>query len=101
MALVHCSECGREISSKAAVCIGCGAPLESSMDAPSQGNVFAELGAVPTTHNNAKNNSQMIALAGSAALFFGVFAPLISVPFLGTMNYFQNGRGDGVIILAL
>lgn len=30
MALVHCSECGREISDKAAFCPGCGAPVSSS-----------------------------------------------------------------------
>jgi len=27
MALIACSECGRAVSDKAAVCIGCGAPL--------------------------------------------------------------------------
>ena len=48
-----------------------------------------------------KNNSQMFALSGSAALFLGVFAPLVSLPLIGNMNYFQNGEGDGVIILVL
>jgi hypothetical protein len=35
MALIACSECGRAVSDKAAVCIGCGAPLitpSSSID---------------------------------------------------------------------
>lgn len=27
MALVKCTECGREVSDKAAVCVGCGAPI--------------------------------------------------------------------------
>jgi zinc-ribbon domain len=27
MALITCSECGREVSDKAAACVGCGAPL--------------------------------------------------------------------------
>ncbi len=40
-------------------------------------------------------------LAGCFALTFGVFAPLLSAPVVGTMNYFQGGEGDGVIILAL
>ena len=31
MALIACSECGRAISDKAAVCIGCGAPLALSV----------------------------------------------------------------------
>jgi uncharacterized membrane protein YvbJ len=30
MALIACSECGRAVSDKAAVCIGCGAPLVTS-----------------------------------------------------------------------
>jgi len=30
MALIACSECGRAVSDKAAVCIGCGAPLATS-----------------------------------------------------------------------
>jgi hypothetical protein len=29
----------------------------------------------------------------------GVFAPLVRVPFLGHSTYFQNGQGDGVIVL--
>jgi hypothetical protein len=34
-------------------------------------------------------------------LFLGVFAPIVSAPIIGNINYFQNGKGDGVIILAL
>jgi hypothetical protein len=30
MALISCSECGRAVSDKAAVCIGCGAPLTTA-----------------------------------------------------------------------
>jgi hypothetical protein len=30
MALIACSECGRAVSDKAATCIGCGAPLQTS-----------------------------------------------------------------------
>ncbi len=32
MALIKCSECGREISDKAAACPGCGAPIEVAAD---------------------------------------------------------------------
>ncbi|MCW3834802.1 hypothetical protein ACFQ1E_02935 [Sphingomonas canadensis] len=42
-----------------------------------------------------------IALAGAALLFAGVFTPIISVPIVGQMNYFQNGKGDGIFILIL
>ncbi len=44
---------------------------------------------------------QMLGLVGSLVLFVGVFTPIISLPFVGSVNYFQNGKGDGVIILAL
>jgi hypothetical protein len=42
-----------------------------------------------------------LALLGNGILVTGVFCPIISVPFLGTQNYFQNGRGDGSIILCI
>lgn len=44
---------------------------------------------------------KVIGLAGSAILFMGVFAPILSVPILGNINYFRNGEGDGAIILIL
>lgn len=44
---------------------------------------------------------QVLGLVGSLILFIGVFTPIISLPIVGSMNYFQNGRGDGVIILVL
>lgn len=31
----------------------------------------------------------------------GVFLPLISAPFVGTLSYFGNGFGDGVVLLLL
>lgn len=44
---------------------------------------------------------KVIGLIGSAILFIGIFAPIMSVPIVGNINYFQNGEGDGVIILIL
>jgi hypothetical protein len=43
---------------------------------------------------------QRIAILGSLLLFVGVFLPLVSTP-LGSVNYFDNGQGDGAIVLAL
>lgn len=34
-------------------------------------------------------------------LFLGVFAPFVKAPIVGDVNYFANGKGDGVIIIAL
>ena len=44
---------------------------------------------------------QLLGLIGSIVLFIGVFAPIVSIPIVGNMNYFQNGKGDGTIILVL
>lgn len=43
-------------------------------------------------------NNKIIALIGAAMLFVGVFTPIVSMPIVGQMNYFQNGRGDGIFI---
>ena len=42
-----------------------------------------------------------LGLTGVGLLFLGVFAPLVYVPIIGDINYFQNGKGDGVIILII
>lgn len=44
---------------------------------------------------------QRLGLVGSIILFLGVFAPIIRLPIVGNLNYFQNGKGDGVIVLLL
>lgn len=44
---------------------------------------------------------QLLGLIGSIVLFIGVFTPIGSVPIMGNMNYFQNGKGDGTFILIL
>lgn len=44
---------------------------------------------------------QVVGLIGSAMLFMGVFAPIVHLPIVGNLNYFMNGRGDGVIVILL
>lgn len=44
---------------------------------------------------------QSVGLIGSLLLFIGAFAPIVSVPLMGNQNYFQNGNGDGVVIVVL
>lgn len=87
MLSIKCARCGYENSLDATKCRRCATPL----DAPSTETVSAAL----------MNKPQIIGLIGSAILFVGVFTPIVSIPILGSMNYFQNGRGDGVFILAL
>jgi tetratricopeptide (TPR) repeat protein len=43
----------------------------------------------------------VLGLVGSGLMFVGVFVPLVKAPVWGTVNYFHNGRGDGVILLVL
>lgn len=40
-------------------------------------------------------------IAGVAILVIGVFTPFLKLPIVGDVNYFQNGKGDGVIVLVL
>jgi len=55
----------------------------------------------PCERENKKGTKQLLGLIGSAVLFVGVFAPIVSIPIVGNMNYFQNGKGDGTIVLVL
>lgn len=45
--------------------------------------------------------SQLILLVLSCVLAISVFMPVITIPFLGTVSYFRNGKGDGMIVLIL
>lgn len=47
------------------------------------------------------NLNTILGIVGSLILVLGVFSPLLSMPVMGTLNYFQNGKGDGVIVLIL
>lgn len=80
-----CSNCGTSISSEAQFCSKCGNPVlnQSTMKAGDS------------------KKKQMLGLIGSSVLFIGVFAPIVRVPIIGSMNYFQNGNGDGVLVLIL
>ncbi len=51
--------------------------------------------------NTGVGRKQILGLVGSVILFIGVFTPIVSVPIVGNLNYFQNGRGDRVIVLVL
>lgn len=47
------------------------------------------------------NTKQLLGLIGSIFLIIGVFAPIVGVPVMGNMNYFQIGEIDGAIVLVL
>ncbi|MGA3209542.1 MAG: hypothetical protein ABSE05_17170 [Syntrophales bacterium] len=47
------------------------------------------------------NKKQIIGLIGSAILFMGVFAPVVSLPLIGNQNYFEAGEGRAFIVLII
>jgi stage V sporulation protein K len=44
---------------------------------------------------------QIVGLTGVLVLFIGVFTPIVSIPTVGYINYVQNEKLDGVIVLSL
>lgn len=42
---------------------------------------------------------QLWGIAGSIILFVGVFTPIISMPIVGSMNYYNTAKGSGVLLL--
>ncbi len=47
------------------------------------------------------SQSFWLGVIGAALLIGGVFAPVVHIPLVGQLDYFQNGRGDGVFVLIL
>lgn len=47
------------------------------------------------------SRQQQQILAGAGLMAFGTFLPIVSLPLVGSQNYFQNGQGDGVLIVAM
>lgn len=47
------------------------------------------------------SSRRVLGVAGSLVLAVGVFTPLVSMPFVGSINYFRNGEGTGLAVLVL
>lgn len=47
------------------------------------------------------SRQQQLILAGAGLMVFGTFSPIVSLPLVGSQNYFQNGQGDGVLVVAM
>lgn len=87
-------------------CKGCGNPIEVPKLEKQQPNPIPTFNVKKIDPNiqvnkNTIDSGQVFGIIGSAILFIGVFMPIISVPVIGSLNYFQNGHGDGTIILVL
>ena len=59
--------------------------------------VFPEIVQIEALTMTNKN----LGLLGAGLTIFGVFCPIVTAPFLGGQNYFQNGNGDGTVVLLL
>lgn len=44
---------------------------------------------------------QQLGLLGVALAAIGCFLPIMTVAFIGSVNYYFNGEGDGIIVLIL
>lgn len=47
------------------------------------------------------SKNQIWVVAGASLMAFGTLLPVISIPLAGSLNYFQNGQGDGVFVIVL
>lgn len=97
MALVHCTECGREISDRATSCPGCGAPVPAA----------ALSGADPPKPTVASPVMGIVAIVlGVAGVVMPYFAAVFLVPaaFVCGVIAFgrgQRGLGSAAVILAV
>jgi hypothetical protein len=94
----YCTECRGFIVHEDKICPHCGADTSQFIDEEEDG-IFQDVD--DPEFARVMKRKQTLGLIGSIVLFVGVFTPIISLPIVGSMNYFQNGKGDGVIILGL
>ena len=106
---MFCKFCGREIPEKlssAGFCPFCGKTLTEAerpaleISRAEQLPTHIELIAAAANEKSSRTK-QILAILGALLLFVGVFLPIVSMPIVGSLNYFHNGQGDGTIVLVL
>lgn len=93
-----CKRCGNDFSSESAT--------SAETKQPTQATPSSFINYQPAANSNPTVSFELtprllLGVVGSIVLFVGVFMPLFSVPIVGNVNYFQNGKGDGVVIIIL
>lgn len=83
MAIINCDECGRDVSDKAAQCVGCGAPIETN----------GSNRGVQTIQRTSKVYKAQLLIAGF--LFLAGVAMMIAT---GTVGVYLHGPAAGVTL---
>lgn len=90
MALVSCTECGKEISDEAPACPHCGKPLQNQVQTQLEASQKQKL-----------QNYTILAMLGAGLAAVGTFLPFVRLPIVGSISLFNQGLSDGLIILVL
>jgi len=106
---IKCKGCGKPQRSDRTICSSCGTNILTGKIVPVKNDEleqFASTGAQETEPLDVQRSTeverkQLLGLTGSIILFLGVFAPILSLPIVGTVNYVMNGKGDGIIVMVL
>jgi hypothetical protein len=120
--IYECDQCSNPLSPGITTCSKCGEKFDQAVPAdaqlPKSGFSAKPLSATPVFQAEALASEpklsqalaystqgidprQVIGLIGASILFIGTFAPIVSMPVVGSQNYFQNGKGDGTILIGL
>jgi len=75
--------------------------LLDTIYAARSGSVTSDVLPTDASHTRSAMTGFVVGLVGCSLLLLGVFAPIVSAPIVGELNYFRNGEGDGVIVLGL
>jgi hypothetical protein len=115
----ECPFCFSAIDSRATVCPNCRRDLvtnqsTSELSSGQKSIVNDRVGGRPNTIPSESGEvrgsgslfsdldaGQRLGLLGCVLMAVGVFAPLVRIPIFGEINYFYNGRGDGIYVLGL
>lgn len=105
-----CAKCGLYCNENSAFCPNCGKPMSTSSSPaaafPNIPTTFDDQGSSTSRHQRAETESNnnlaaIVGLVGASILAVGVFLLVVSAPFIGNMNLFQDGLSIGGALLAI